>query len=95
MNRLVPMSAVGRASEAGLVETAREVLGGVFDLSGKKGLDEGKKGEEGGAEEKEKEGEDVEGVEKKAADGQNDGQSEDAPPPPVAEVKQSFSVSHE
>ncbi|KAB5542655.1 hypothetical protein GE09DRAFT_1225577 [Coniochaeta sp. 2T2.1] len=36
VNRLVPMSYVGRATEEGLVELAGRVLGGVFDLSGKK-----------------------------------------------------------
>ena len=36
VNRLVPMSYVGRATEEGLVELVRRVLGAVFDLSGKK-----------------------------------------------------------
>jgi tRNA acetyltransferase TAN1 len=37
VNRLVPMTAVGRATEAGLVELATKVLGEVFDLGGKGG----------------------------------------------------------
>lgn len=36
VNRLVPMTAVGRATEQGLLDLARKVLGDVFDLSGKK-----------------------------------------------------------
>jgi tRNA acetyltransferase TAN1 len=40
VNRLVPMTAIGRATESGLVEVARNVLGGVFDLSGKRTADE-------------------------------------------------------
>ena len=36
VNRLVPMTAVGKATEQGLVELARKVLGEEFDLSGKR-----------------------------------------------------------
>jgi tRNA acetyltransferase TAN1 len=36
VNRLVPMTAVGRATEQGLVELAKKVLGELFDLSGKR-----------------------------------------------------------
>jgi len=36
VNRLVPMTAIGKATEQGLVELAQKVLGEVFDLSGKK-----------------------------------------------------------
>jgi tRNA acetyltransferase TAN1 len=54
VNRLTPVSVMGKATEAGLVEVAREVLGGLFDLSGKRagggeggGVGgEGKEGEE-------------------------------------------------
>jgi tRNA acetyltransferase TAN1 len=58
VNRLTPVSVMGKATEAGLVEVAREVLGGCFDLSGKRaaaatagsggeGSDAGKQGEAG------------------------------------------------
>ncbi|KAK4099927.1 hypothetical protein N658DRAFT_497911 [Parathielavia hyrcaniae] len=51
VNRLTPVSAMGKATEAGLAEVAREVLGGCFDLSGKRsggvGICAGQ-GEEGG-----------------------------------------------
>ncbi|KAH8903280.1 hypothetical protein BR93DRAFT_931304 [Coniochaeta sp. PMI_546] len=36
VNRLVPMTAIGKATEQGLVELARKVLGELFDLSGKR-----------------------------------------------------------
>ena len=36
VNRLTPVSVMGRATEQGLVEVAREALGGWFDLSGKR-----------------------------------------------------------
>jgi len=36
VNRLVPMTAVGKATEQGLVDLARKVLGEVFDLRGEK-----------------------------------------------------------
>ncbi|EAA30469.1 hypothetical protein NCU02385 [Neurospora crassa OR74A] len=37
LNRLTPMSVMGKATEQGLAETARQVLEEHFDLSGKKG----------------------------------------------------------
>ncbi|OIW26548.1 hypothetical protein CONLIGDRAFT_634815 [Coniochaeta ligniaria NRRL 30616] len=40
VNRLVPMTAVGKATEPGLLELARKVLGDVFDLSGKRAGDD-------------------------------------------------------
>jgi tRNA acetyltransferase TAN1 len=41
VNRLVPMTAVGKATEQGLVDLARKVLGEVFDLGGKRSGDDG------------------------------------------------------
>ncbi|KAK3348088.1 hypothetical protein B0H65DRAFT_462367 [Neurospora tetraspora] len=55
LNRLTPMSVMGKATEQGLAETARQVLEEYFDLSGKKGEQK----EEDGAEVK-KEGENKE-----------------------------------
>lgn len=40
VNRLVPMTATGKATEQGLVELAQKVLGEVFDLSGKRASDD-------------------------------------------------------
>lgn len=40
VNRLVPITAVGKATEPGLVELAQKVLCEVFDLSGKKTIDD-------------------------------------------------------
>ncbi|KAL2115012.1 hypothetical protein VTJ04DRAFT_10675 [Mycothermus thermophilus] len=49
VNRLTPVSVMGRATEGGLVEVAREVLGGVFELKvvGRKDEEEKKDGEGG------------------------------------------------
>jgi tRNA acetyltransferase TAN1 len=52
VNRLTPVSVMGRANETGLGEVAREVLGRWFELAdgpkgeGEKGVEGGKKGEE-------------------------------------------------
>jgi hypothetical protein len=46
VNRLTPVSATGKATEQGLIEVARKVLGEWFDLSGKRGQQQ-QKGEEG------------------------------------------------
>ncbi len=46
VNRLTPVSVMGRATEQGLVEVARDALGGLFDLSGKRSV--GGKGAETG-----------------------------------------------
>lgn len=47
VNRLTPVSVMGRATETGLVEVAREVLGRVFDLGGKRQPGASEKGTEG------------------------------------------------
>ncbi|KAK3951578.1 hypothetical protein QBC32DRAFT_160447 [Pseudoneurospora amorphoporcata] len=55
LNRLTPMSVMGKATEQGLTETGRQVLEEHFDLSGKKG--ETQEGGAGAAAEESKEGE--------------------------------------
>ncbi|CCC09470.1 unnamed protein product [Sordaria macrospora k-hell] len=61
LNRLTPMSVMGKATEQGLAETARQVLEEHFDLSGKKSdgekSAEGDDGAEAAASEENKEGE--------------------------------------
>ncbi|KAK4124194.1 hypothetical protein N657DRAFT_380106 [Parathielavia appendiculata] len=49
VNRLTPVSVMGKATEAGVAEVAREVLSGCFDLNGKRSGDADAGQEEGGA----------------------------------------------
>ncbi|AEO67740.1 uncharacterized protein THITE_2116714, partial [Thermothielavioides terrestris NRRL 8126] len=47
VNRLTPVTAMGRATEQGLVEVARKVLASTFDLSGKRGKSSAATGDDG------------------------------------------------
>ncbi|KAK3391602.1 hypothetical protein B0T20DRAFT_83670 [Sordaria brevicollis] len=57
LNRLTPMSVMGKATEQGLAETARQVLEEYFDLSGKKGEKTAEGAPETTTEEKKEDGE--------------------------------------
>jgi tRNA acetyltransferase TAN1 len=82
VNRLSPNVLFGKATEAGLLETARTVLGGTFDLSGKRVVDKMVEGGESG--EKPKKG---------ATPEPEPAEGEKAPQPNAGPEKKGFSVS--
>jgi tRNA acetyltransferase TAN1 len=81
VNRLTPVNVMGKASENGLVEVAREALGVWFDLSGKRAPGAVGDGEKGA------EGVDAEGGAKDVKTGETEAPASDAERKP-------FTVSH-